>query len=231
MSIPVAEARQHSTEAAAGEKLRLGWRAAISFHRRLFGLAVHDLSNPLAAARLLAELGRRGASGQDDLAALLEQLGLAAERLQALRALLREAGPESFAVTTVLELAEKLVAREVDRAGARLLVDLAEEITVVLPRHLFLQAVLAGLLASLRDAQEGDVLILRARCRPAADGQGDQLLIELESSTRVHHASPPEELLCLEMLAGDLGGRFEILPGEAPAGPDWRLAMLSSHSC
>jgi hypothetical protein len=226
MSPPVAEARQLSTEATAGEKLRLGWRAAISFHRRLFGLAVHDLSNPLAAARLLAELGRRGASGQDDLAALLEQLGVAAERLQALRILLREGGPESFAVTTLLELAVKLVAREADRAGARLLVDLGEEITVNLRRHFFLQAVLAGLLASLRDAQEGDVLILRARCRQAAEGQGEQLLVELESSTRVREASPPEELLCLEMLASDLGGRFEILPGGAPpAGPEWRLLV------
>lgn len=223
MTLDPADSRQPAGEAASDE-LRLGWRAAISFHRRLFRLAVHDLSNPLAAARLLAELARRGASGEDDVAALVDQLGVAAERLQGLRALLREGGPESFEVGAALELAFQVVAREVERVGARLLVDLAEEITAFLPRHLLLQATLAGLLATIEDAEDGDVLVLRCRRR---EGEEEPLLVvELESSGRRRRACRPEERLCLEMLASDLDGRFEILPG-AGAGndPDWRLVM------
>lgn len=238
MSLPVAETRPPTTDKEARDELRRGWRAAIAFHRRLFRLAVHDLSNPLAAARLLAELARRGASSADDVAALVEQLGVAAERLQALRALLRQGGAESFEVTAALALAFQLVAREVDRVGARLIVDQAEEMTALLPRHYFLQATVAGLLASIECAEDGDILMLRARLRPAGeDGAAGEatLLIELESSGRRGRTCPAEERLCLEMLADDLGGFFEILPGEKPAGgrpgPDWRLvAPLRSEN-
>ncbi len=232
MSQIPAEARQNDSTTTAEDPLRLGWRAAISFHRRLFRLAVHDLSNPLAAARLLAELARRGASGEDDVAALVDQLGVAAERLQGLRALLREAGPESFEVTAALDLAYQVVAREVERVGARLIVDLAEEVTAFLPRHLFLQATLAGLLATIESAEDGDVLVLRARLRAdeseTKDAEEDEplLVVELESSVRRRRPCRAEERLCLEMLAGDLGGRFEILPGAGGANdPEWRLAM------
>lgn len=232
MTKPLAEARQPASEATASGDLRLGWRAAIAFHRRLFRLAVHDLSNPLAAARLLAELARRGASGGDDVAALVDQLGVAAERLQGLRALLREGGPEDFEVGPALELAFQVVAREVERVGARLLVDLAEEITAFLPRHLFLQATIAGLLATIESAEDGDLLVLRSRLRhpevPAEDGGEEEalLVVELESASRRRRACRPDERLCLEMLASDLDGRFEILPGAGEGNdPDWRLVM------
>jgi len=226
----------HTDPSFARAELTLGWRAAIAFHRRLFRLAVHDLSNPLAAARLLAELARRGASSDNDVSALLEQLGVAAERLQGLRALLREGGSESFEVTVALDLAYSLVEREAERVGVVLNVDRAEEINVFLPRHFFLQATIALLLASIESAEDGDVMILRARCRNRqAESQDspDELLIELESSVRRRRVCRPEELLCLEMLAGDLGGFLEITPGQNEPGarpghdPDWRLVLPS----
>lgn len=205
----------------ARETALLGWRAAIAFHRRIFRLAVHDLSNPLAAARLLAELARRGASSDDDVNALLEQLGIAAERLQGLRVLLREAGPENVELGAVLELAAALIARETERVGARLMVDRAEDLVAMVPRHLLLQVVLAGLLTSLEGAADGDVLILRSRREP-----GERLLVELESSGRGERPCRPEERLCLDLLAQDLGGIFEVEPGTRPAhDPDWRLVL------
>lgn len=230
MTTSPGEARQKAGEDTARGEVRRGWSAAIAFHRRLFRLAVHDLSNPLAAARLLAELARRGASSEDDVAALLDQLGVAAERLQGLRALLREGGPESFEVAAALELAFQVAAREADRVGARLMLDLAEEITAFLPRHLFLQAVLAGLLATIESAEDGEVLVLRARRRRIegrrAEDEDELLLVELESSGRRRRDLRPEERLCFEMLASDLDGVFEVLPGAGEAAdPDWRLLM------
>ncbi len=133
----------------------------------------------------MAELARRGASSADDVAALVDQLGVAAERLQGLRALLRQGGAESFEVTATLELAFQLVSREVERVGAKLIVDQAAELTACLPRHFFLQATVAGLLASIESADDGDVLVLRARPRTAAArARARALLVELQSSGR-----------------------------------------------
>lgn len=208
----------------AGDTALLGWRAANAFHRRIFRLAVHDLSNPLAAARLLAELARRGASSDTDVNALLEQLGVAAERLQGLRVLLREGGPENVELGATLELASSLIAREAERVGVRLLIDRAEDVVAVVPRHLLLQAVLAGLLTSLESGADGDVFILRSRSGPE-----DRKWVELESSGRGQRSCRPEELLCLELLASDLGGIFEVEPGTRPAhDPDWRLVLPST---
>jgi hypothetical protein len=196
------------------------WRAASHFHRRLFRLAIHDLSNPLAAARLLAELQRRGASTAEDLEDLTGLLGRAASVLGDLRAIFRDGPCEPVDVGPALELVLALLESEKTRAGVQVLIGRLAEARLLAPRHLLLQWLLAGLLGALDASRAGDVLVLGLEIE---DGQ---VRLDLQASAPATRQPSTEELLCLRELAAELGGRWLVAPGERSSrDPAWALLL------
>lgn len=214
------------------------WLAAGRFHRRLLRLALHELANPLAAARLLAELQRRGAGSAEDQLHLADQLGRAATLLGELRALAREGLPEPIATQSTIETVLALTASEASRVGARLIVGHTEDLRVRVPRYLLLQVLVLGVLAVLdqfgdqggadqeslwvlSQQQEGDEVVF------CLEGAASQPISKTDGAlSPPRPAGSPADVEAFHAMVREMGGGVLVAPGDRVAhDPAWRFTL------
>ena len=195
---------------------------------KLMRALLHDLSNPLAAVRMMAEVVSRGSRHYSDpskvLPDMIRHLDLATATLRRLRSLAQIAPKvQSLDALSVFDDAAEILRSELDRR--EITVDLT---TMAAPEpelegraDALLLLALGTLLLTLSRAGEGDQLRLEA----SSDGEIWRLKGYLQSSgsPRPWFADPEIGIDALERLASSFDGRWLRL--ELDGKPMWELEI------
>ena len=134
---------------------------------KLMRILLHDVSNPLAAVRMMAEVASRGSRHYADpgrlTADMVQHLDVAISAMRTLRGLAQAVGrSQSLDAVALFSEAVTILGSELDRR--ELTVDLsriaAPEPEIVGSRDAFLWLALGALLMTLGRSSEGDVLVI-----------------------------------------------------------------------
>lgn len=188
---------------------------------------LHDLANPLAGVRMLAEVARR--RGDDGtLGEMVRHLDQVQDTLRRLRGLLHVDLRRKLDLRGAFARAGELLASELGRRDVTVEIDaLPEESGFHEEAHL-LPLALALLLASVGRSAEGDRIVL------ALVPREDTVCLEahVAGSRRASTPSPPTpgppdpeiETEFLRVLVSTVGGRLAHAPGaRADRDPDWAI--------
>ncbi|MEM8931807.1 MAG: hypothetical protein AAGE94_11575 [Acidobacteriota bacterium] len=195
------------------------WAAVLT---RALRAGLHDLSNPLAGARMLAEVSRLGDDGGKS-GSVVEHLDATNASLRRIRGILAADLRRQICLRAAFAQVVEMVSSELARREVEVEVEALPEDEGHHCEAMVLPFALSMVMAAVSRAAAGDRIVLTLLpCR-----SGSWLLEAHAVGSRTPPAFPDPAIdpALLARLAEDLGGRLTVVPGSRPQrDPEWAVA-------
>ena len=197
---------------------------------RIVRAGLHDLSNPLSAMRMMAEVAAHGANLPANTPASLRDmtghLDAAIDTIHNLRSLIHsDSAANELDIDKELRLIATLLRSELSRRDLQLECLVPRGAIAVAGRNAFRLLITAGLYSTFCRAAPGSQLRLTWS---ELDGETKRLSCHLEGSGRPALTDEMPGADLLRRLAASCDGHFTVAPGERPEGnPDWQIELAA----